>query len=153
MGLYNFQPRFVARILSGEKTHTIRAPRIHMDRIGSIMHLYTGLRHKGAELLFRAPCIKVQTVVFWEDGRVMISPFAPVRCSALSKREWAALRTSMHLQNENEFVFLDEEEREAFAKRDGFAGYRAMQKFWEGKLPWYGAIFHWSYKDRFTEPR
>lgn len=50
MGLYNFQKRFVPFILSGAKTHTIRALRAHPDKPGDTLHLYTGLRQKGAKL-------------------------------------------------------------------------------------------------------
>ena len=46
MGLYNFRERFAPFILSGKKTHTIRAVRIHPDKPGNILYLYTGLRTK-----------------------------------------------------------------------------------------------------------
>jgi hypothetical protein len=40
MGLYNFQPRFVPFILSGEKTHVIRSVRKHPDKPGDTLYLY-----------------------------------------------------------------------------------------------------------------
>jgi len=46
VGLYNFRERFAPFILSGKKTHTIRAVRIHPDKPGNILYLYTGLRTK-----------------------------------------------------------------------------------------------------------
>ena len=53
MGLYNFQARFVPFILNGAKTHTIRAIRTNPDKPGNTLHLYTGLRQKGARLLLQ----------------------------------------------------------------------------------------------------
>jgi uncharacterized protein YqfB (UPF0267 family) len=43
MGLYNFQPRFVPFILSGEKTRTIRSVRKNPDKPGDMLYLYRGL--------------------------------------------------------------------------------------------------------------
>lgn len=51
MGLYNFQSRFVPFIIAGKKTHTIRAIRVHPDKPGNTLYLYTGLRTKKAKLL------------------------------------------------------------------------------------------------------
>ena len=41
MGLYNFKSQFVPAILSGTKTHTIRAVRANPDKPGNTLHLYT----------------------------------------------------------------------------------------------------------------
>ena len=38
---------------------------------------------------------------------------------------------------------LDRSEREALAVADGFPDFRAMMKFWEGRLPFKGFIIHW----------
>ena len=62
MGLYNFKKRFVPMILAGTKTHTIRELRAHPDKPGNTLHLYTGLRQKGARLLMRVPCVKVEDI-------------------------------------------------------------------------------------------
>ena len=115
MGLYNFQPRFVSPILAGEKTHTIRAYRQHADKVGNTMHLYTGLRHPGAQLLMRVPCVKVETIAIavnhaiWIDGMLLIGD----ECCQL-------------------------------ARRDGFDSFGDMMAFWDGRLPFQGAIFHWT---------
>jgi hypothetical protein len=113
MGIYNFKSRFVDKILSGEKTHTIRAIRVHPDKPGNTLHLYTGLRHKGARLLMRATCIKVQKVELratsvWIDGELMFS-----------------------------------DECELLARRDGFENFVELWKFWEDRLPFEGHIIHW----------
>jgi hypothetical protein len=118
MGLYNFQERFVSMILDGTKMHTIRSRRARPDKPGNTLYLYSGLRHKGARLLMRAVCTKVEHI--WiedleEEGfRITVDGFvlAPDECDCL-------------------------------AKADGFSSFAEMMNFWEGKLPFYGHIIHW----------
>jgi hypothetical protein len=114
MGLYNFQKRFVPMIRSGAKTHTIRAIRRHPDVAGRTMHLYTGLRQRGAKLLKRTPCVLVQDIAIAEDHRVWIDGAG-----------------------------LSLDEREALARSDGFKSFADMMQFWDGKLPFAGQVFHW----------
>lgn len=115
MGLYNFKAQFVAPILAGEKTHTIRATRANPDKPGNTLHLYTGLRHKGARLLMRATCTKVEQVTISAlFGRIMING-----------------------------ELLDDEEQEQLARRDGFKSHYDMMQFWHGRLPFEGHIIHW----------
>ena len=121
MGLYNFQARFVTKILAGEKTHTIRGVRANPDKPGNTLYLYTGLRHKGAKLLMRVPCVKVEEIEIDAcghecncDGTVIIDG-----------------------------VELSESEREALAVRDGFDDFGAMLDFWAGRLPFKGNVIHW----------
>lgn len=121
MGLYGFQKRFVPFILSGEKTHTIRAHRAHPDKPGNTLHLYTGLRQKGARLLMRVPCVKVQEITIDACGH-------QCNCDGFV---------------EIDDVELGESEREALAKRDGFESFDAMLDFWAGRLPFHGHIIHW----------
>ena len=123
MGLYNFMPRFVDPILRGEKTHTIRARRRYPDRPGSTMHLYTGLRQKGARLLMRRLCVKVQDIEITVGGVTL------------------------------DGVRLDADEREALARSDGFASWGEMLWFWDGRLPFKGNVFHWSPKCDQPMPR
>lgn len=119
MGLYNFQPRFVPFILSGEKTHTIRAQRAHPDKPGNTLHLYSGLRHHGAQLLMRVPCVKVEEIFIRGQES---------NCDA---------------GIEIDGVELSATEREALARRDGFESFDAMLDFWEGRLPFKGHVIHW----------
>ncbi|HVB59124.1 MAG TPA: hypothetical protein VNE63_22175 [Candidatus Acidoferrales bacterium] len=124
MGLYNFQPHFVPFILSGEKTHTIRAMRVHPDKPGDVLHLYTGLRHKGARLLMRVPCVKIEEIRIHGDDRTM--PWDPFQIAING-------------------IELGLDECEALARRDGFPDYHEMMKFWGGRLPFHGHIIHWRY--------
>jgi hypothetical protein len=114
MGLYNFQARFVPFILSGAKTHTIRAIRANPDKPGNTLHLYTGLRQKGARLLMRAPCVKV------EEVEIDANHFIKIDGEELSTDEY-----------------------EALAVRDGFSSFHGMMEFWDGRLPFKGHIIHW----------
>jgi hypothetical protein len=123
MGLYNFKEQFVPAILSGDKTHTIRATRAHPDKPGNTLHLYTGLRQKGARLLMRVTCTKVENIKIEK----IAGPF--------SGATWYEVRIGESL--------LDNSEREQLARRDGFADFRAMMRFWEGRLPFEGHIIHW----------
>ena len=116
MGLYNFQRRFVPKIKSGEKKHTIRAERVNPDEPGDTMHLYTGLRTKKAELLMRVPCVKVEKIVITNT---------PLRRIVIDD------------------VLLDLDEEDAFAQRDGFDNFADMMEFWRGRLPFRGHVYHW----------
>jgi hypothetical protein len=125
MGLYNFQPRFVPKILAGEKTHTIRAVRANPDKPGNLLHLFTGLRTKRAKLLMRVPCVKV------EEISISLAP-------------------ENFLDDEAECVFvtidgtvLHRSECETLARRDGFENFDEMLEFWDGRLPFHGHIVHW----------
>jgi hypothetical protein len=126
MGLYGFQKRFVPFILSGEKTHTIRAIRANPDKPGNTLHLYTGLRQKGARLLMRVPCVKVEGIVITPGGMIRIAD------------QW-----------------LEDDEREALARRDGFEDFASMIRFWrepKNRLPFHGHIIHWRRCGRETIP-
>lgn len=123
MGLYNFQAQFVPYILNGEKQHTIRATRAHVDKPGNTMHLYTGLRQKGARLLARVPCVKV------EEIRIDQPAFCAPEIWINSER-------------------LNADEAEALAVRDGFSCFESMMAFWRGRLPFVGNIYHWSWEAR-----
>lgn len=114
MGLYNFKAQFVPFILDGRKTHTIRAIRKHPQKVGGMMHLYTGLRQRGAKLLMRARCIDVQQITISRAGKVIIEGYP-----------------------------LTPDERKALAVSDGFNSFSEMMTFWDGRLPFVGQVLHW----------
>ena len=126
MGLYNFKPQFVGAILSGQKTHTIRALRHHPDSPGNTMHLYTGLRRKGARLLGRMECAQVETITIREE-------------SSVSFLGATGRRFEVKINGEK----LAADECEQLARRDGFSGFHEMMDFWDGRLPFCGQIIHW----------
>lgn len=118
MPAFNFMQRFVKKVESGEKTHTIRAMRKRRIRQGDMLHLYTGMRQKGCRLLMRVPCTRVEQIEINAKTSAMVSI---------------------------DGVPLDLDEREALAKRDGFSGWDEMLEFWEGRLPFEGQIIHWRF--------
>jgi hypothetical protein len=115
MGLYNFHKRFVPMIEAGTKTHTIRATRRHPDRPGRTMHLYVGLRQRGARLIKRATCTAVQDITITARQKVIIDGVA-----------------------------LGGDECEALARSDGFDSFASMMEFWNGRRPFTGQVIHWS---------
>lgn len=115
MGIYNFQPRFVPLIESGAKTHTIRATRRHPDTPGKMLHLYTGLRQRGARLIKRAKCTHVQSIRITGRQQVFIDG-----------------------------VKLGRDECEVLARLDGFPNFDQMMQFWNGRRPFVGQVIHWS---------
>ncbi len=119
MGLYGFKERFAPRILDGSKTHTIRPLRAIADKPGNTLHLYTGLRTKRAKLLMRVPCVKVESILMYEDG----------------------YRLAIVVDGSD----LEQDECEAFARRDGFTSLADMKSFWNGRLPFEGQIVHWKF--------
>ena len=127
MGLYNFKARFAPMILAGEKTHTIRAVRKHPARPGETLHLYTGLRQKGARLLLRAPCTRVEEITIRQT-----------RCGIASKLSDVEITIAGQV--------LDPSEMDLLAERDGFKNLADMMRFWQeptNRLPFRGHIIHW----------
>lgn len=122
MGLYNFQERFVPKILSGEKRHTIRAKRKHPDKPGNPFHGYVGLRTKQAEKIASGTVTKV------EDIRIIEMP-----------GETEHDRVRIIVQG----LGLEMDECEVLARADGFDSFADMRKFWNGRLPFSGDIIHW----------
>lgn len=124
--LLNFQKRFTARIESGDKTHTIRAKRKRAPKVGDICHCYTGLRQKGARLLGRWRCVKVEEITIFRRSRYVFE----IRIDS---------------------AMLSGDEREALAIRDGFESFGDMMRFWEGRLPFFGDIIHWDFRQPVTK--
>lgn len=121
MALLGFKQQFVPKIKSGFKRHTIRATRARPFKVGETLHLYTGLRQKGAQLIFRSTCTKIQTIeiaVGHFSGQTLV---------------WV------------DGVELSDDERESLAQHDGFDDFAEMTEFWEGRLPFTGVIVHWAF--------
>lgn len=128
MGLYNFEPRFEPAIRSGRKQHTIRADRKYPDEPGDTMHGYVGLRHPGARLLFRWPCVKVERITIQHGPNRKFLP--------------DDFRVFVEGQR------LDKTECEGLAYHDGFDSFAEMMSFWHGRLPFKGSIIHWKRGDK-----
>jgi len=131
MGLYNFQKRFVEKILSGEKKHTIRAVRAHPDKPGNTLYLYTGLRTKAVKPLLKVKCVKIEEIV------IDMQP---------SKGKGVLTRGLLFPHCAINGVDLSPDELESFARRDGFKDWPDMVAFWttpKNRLPFRGNIISW----------
>jgi len=129
MPLLNFKTRFVPFILTGAKTHTIRATRVRPTKPGDVLHLYTGLRHKGARLLFRAVCTHVNDIQIRQTRSGCFASLKDVEISIDGE-------------------ILDPSEMELLAQRDGFASLVEMMRFWQepkNRLPFHGQIINWKF--------
>ncbi len=120
MGAYNFKPQFEEPIVADDKRHTIRDRRKYPDKPGSLLSLYVGLRKKGARLLKRRQCTRVQDIQFW-----------------ISEKERYGVAVLI------DDIPLSPTERELLARSDGFPDFRTMLQFWEGRLPFEGDLIHW----------
>lgn len=139
-------------VQDGSKTHTIRAERKIPVKAGEVCHCYTGLRQKGAELLGRWRCVKVQDIHIWQDFQF--------------EHPW-----NFHVSIDGEM--LDRHERDALAWRDGFrsellisefstacfGSFSLMVSFWmkehkgDGNLDFHGQMIHWDFAQPVKGPR
>ena len=110
MVAYSFRPRFLDPIVSGRKRQTIRAiGRRRHARPGEALQLYTGMRTKQCRLIGRATCTAV-----------------------------AAVTLRFAADAGGDTVTVDQAtvgDRDAFARRDGFAGWEELRAFWRTAHP------------------
>ena len=98
------------------------------------MHLYTGLRQKGAKLLMRVPCVGVADVSL----RYALDVVSDVW------KLWVRLDGAL----------LDPDETELFLRCDGFrpnslfSARSVALRFWFNQLPFNGQIYHWDFAKR-----
>lgn len=132
--LLGFKKRFIPFVEEGSKTHTIRAKLKRGSRqAGEICHCYTGLRQKGARLLGRWKCLKVEPILIFEGRDHAVSVIIGD-------------------------VELSADEKNALAWRDGFRGrgkeqaFSEMVDYWAslhpqaGPLEFQGDLIHWQYE-------
>lgn len=111
MVAYSFQKQFAAPILSGRKSHTIRAPRKRHARPGEALQLYTGMRTKHCRLVARAMCEAVVPVIilFRRDQLRIVGDSVQIDGRTIAGRA----------------------DLDAFADSDGFADWLELRAFWE----------------------
>lgn len=72
---------FIDKILSGEKTCTVRAKRKRPIKKGDKLYLYTGMRHKNCQKLGEAVCLGVISIdfrttdIFFDGTEICFSTF------------------------------------------------------------------------------
>lgn len=120
MIVLTFQPRFVPLVTAGAKTQTIRQQRKRPIRVGDWLSLrrWTGLpyRSKQEELRARTRCTYI--------GIVRMGTFA--------------ISVDNHA--------LDQMDKDAFARRDGFAHHGDMVAWFQNEhgLPFEGTLIRWA---------
>jgi hypothetical protein len=120
VGLYNFKKRFAPFVLDGTKRHTIRAKRKHPDKVGDMIHRYTGLRTKHTKLLGRSECVRVEEIRVSASQQVFIDG------------------VELNADEKNALAFCD-----GFRSRGVEHAFEEMMEFWEGRLPFVGDLIHW----------
>jgi uncharacterized protein YqfB (UPF0267 family) len=118
MPAYSFQERFVPKVESGEKTHTIRGKRKARRKPGQRFVGYYAQRTKQCRKLVESVITRVQDIFMFvnRDGDVMVDV-------------------------DGERIALDE--CESLAVRDGFESWEEMKSFWVGRYPFDGDLIHW----------
>lgn len=121
MPALNFRAEFVHDIEEGIKRQTIRLVRKRPTRqigVGSILHLFTGMRTKACRRLSNSPvyCNEVSDVYISDTFGVKV-----------------------------DHEVLDARAREAFAHADGFESWPKMREFFERQygLPFRGVVIKW----------
>lgn len=126
--LLGFRVEFEPYVKDGSKPHTIRARRKIRPRVGETCHCYVGLRTKGARLLGRWECVKVEEIRIRWTGRAGNTPRVAVAGKRLNVRECNALAW-----------------RDGFRSRGREFAFAEMMKFFAGRLPFVGDLIHWRY--------
>jgi len=128
--MLGFADQFAPLVEGGTKTHTIRACRISIPRVGEICHCFERPRQKTMRLLGRWPCVKVQDIFI--NSRV----FCP---------------EATYIDIRIDGVPLSFDEKNLLAFRDGFRtdGGRfslgEMMRYYKGRLPFSGKLIHWDF--------
>lgn len=134
MTAYSFKQRFIAPILAGTKTQTIRADRRRHARPGGQLQLYTGMRTKQCRLIALATCAAV--------GKIIISFVGPGNVKIELPGEAGPIRSGMYGPRWGAVHDLD-----TFSRRDGFTNWDDMRAFWRAERgdvsEWDGVIICW----------
>lgn len=128
MPLLNFQSRFAPLVESGEKRQTIRAYRKdgRDPKVGDRLHLWTGLRSKGARKLGEARCSRVRPIEIDRSA-----PMGHYRVRLAGKA-------------------LSRDAIQRLAQRDGFVFGFDFMRFFETThgLPFRGLLIEWKELER-----
>lgn len=144
--LLGFKRRFAPFVEEGSKTHSLRGIRKLAPRVGETCHCYVDPRQKSMRLLGRWPCVKVSQAVI--DASRASCRIACSNALLVSRTELVKVTI--------DGVELSDDEREAFAYRDGFRSpafegryFTEMIEFWSDRLIlnpiWNGHLIHWNF--------
>ena len=123
MPAYSFKERFIPKIESGDKTHTIRGKRKARPLPGQKFVGFYAMRTKHCRKIIESVITQVQDIMIEVNNR----------------------RHMYYLDFRINGNLLAHDEMETLAVRDGFSCLREMMEFWEGRLPFSGDIIHWKF--------
>ncbi len=132
MPAYSFKLRFVPKIVSGEKTHTIRSKRKQRPQPGQCFHGYYAMRTKQCRKLIESDITKVGDIWIVDSGH---------RFHGLMN----GVMDGIFPQIEIDGTKLAHDEMEALAVRDGFESLQDMASFWDLSKNFHGDIIHWRF--------
>lgn len=116
--ILGFKKRFVSKILSGEKIHTIREDKTNRWKPGKLIHFVVGLRTKQQKQFKLDKCISIQKIqIKWHED---------------------LLETRIYIDNKE----LDLETRQKLAKKDGFENLAEFLLFFNKDIT--RKIIHWT---------
>jgi hypothetical protein len=134
--LLGFKVRFVPFVEEGSKTHTIRADRARQPKPGDVCHCYTGLRQKGARLLGRWICTRVDDMLIEASyGPYDIPLWVRIRINGdqLSKSETSRLCYADGFRSDvEEHAWMEFAEYWRRENRKALGSDRTLR--WKGKL-------------------
>ena len=149
--LLGFKKRFKPFVLDGTKRHTIRDKSKASRKVGQLCHCYIGLRQKGAELLGRWPCTRI------EDIRIEAVYDRAITRSARKKQAYVAINLAIWINGTR----LSDTEVTQLCWLDGFRSstvansWREFADFWSAnhskdidqnnRLHFHGDLIHWDY--------
>ncbi len=121
MPALNFKNQFVPKILSGDKSSTIRGKRKNPIKPGDRLILYTGMRTKLCQPIGTAICDFIRPVIIAEDNPLTF------------------------FQSLNEWHTMPIEDLYRMCVNDGFSDYEEMKTFFRNQygLPFEGDLITW----------
>lgn len=127
MPAFNFKYRFARKVETGEKRHTIRAPRKDgkLPNVGDAFYGYEGMRTRKCRKLLTSSITGVQSVRIELEGGIYIDG-----------RKLAV------------------KEADRLAVADGFTSVTELYEFFKAEhgLPFEGHLIHWAYPDPLISP-
>src|SRR5271170_7503724 len=109
MPAYSFQKRFVPKVESGEKTHTIRGKRKNRPKPGQPFYGYYAMRTKQCRKLVESTITRVQDITIEQGKRI---------CDIEAREGMHVYWNVPKITIDGEVLARDE--AEALARRDGF---------------------------------
>lgn len=147
--LLGFKKQFAEYVASGSKTHTIRAHRKIIPKVGELCHCYTGLRQRGPIIQKLASGEVVRQKMARLLGRF---PLVNVEQIKIESHPLQGIPLLVRINGE----LLSPDEANALFRRDGFRDeggetfthMHQAAEFWKGRLPFEGIVIHWSFSGK-----